>query len=462
MRPWLLCGMTAVTVLASSCGSDDESGDSGPQFISAVIAPVPDLTIAGTVQVTAKGYDSTFVRFWKDGEEAEQTPAFAFDGDTTVRVPVLGLDTAAAYTFETVLIEPGGAAISADSGSFASGSLPAWVPVIGSTGDASVPGVVALSLPDGVVMVNNAGQVVWYKYAPDAVLNNFQAHPSGQYTLLGSGGGNPQFEILNVLGESVGVLACVGRPTRFHEVLIAAGGDAWVLCDETRTMDLSSLGGVVDAQVTATVLQHLSPAGDLLFEWNAFDHFAITDLPAADRSGPSVNFTHGNGIGIESDGNLLLGFRSLSEITKINSTTGDIIWRFGGLANEFTIQNDPKGGFERQHGVRRAGPGVIQFLDNGLATPSRLVRYLVNEQTMTALMEWSFIDAPDTWTQVGGSTQFYTNGHGLVSFGREGRVIEVDPTGNRVWELTGLDGMYVFRAQRLSSLYTAGRGEPTR
>jgi len=214
--------------------------------------------------------------------------------------------------------------------------------------------------------------------------------------------------------------------------------------------------------VMGTVLQHLSAEGALLWEWNAFDHFEITDLPAADRTGPNVNFTHGNGLGFDDDGNLILGFRSLSEVTKVNRTTGEVMWRLGGLQNEFTFLNDPKGTFEHQHGVRLAGPGQIQLLDNGLAMPSRLARYLINPTTLTVLMEWQFVDAPDTWTLVGGSTQYHPDGHATVSFGRAGRVIEVDQAGNRVWELTGLDGMYVFRAQRLGSLYTAGRGEPTR
>lgn len=453
--------LTAVTAVVAGC-SDDESGDFGPQFISAVIAPVPDLAIAGTVQVTAKGYDSTFVRFWKEGEAAEQTPAFAFGGDSTVRVPVLGLDTAAAYTFETVLIQPDGDAVSVDSGAFLSGALPEWIPAIGSLGTSGESGYLALSLPDGAVIVDNSGKVVWYHFAPNGALNSFQAHPNGSYTILRSGDPETQFHLLNVLGEETGTLECVGRPTRFHEVLIAEGGDPWILCDENRTMDLSALGGNPAAVVTGTVLQHLTVDGTLLWEWNVFDHFDITDLPAADRSGPNVNFTHGNGIGFDDDGNLILGFRSLSEVTKVNRTTGDVMWRLGGLRNEFTFVNDPKPMFERQHGVRHAGPGQLQMLDNGIAAPSRLVRYLVNSTTLTVLMEWMFVDAPATWTAVGGSTQYHLDGHATVSFGRAGRVVEVDQTGNRLWELTGLDGRYVFRVQRLRSLYTAGRGEPTR
>ena len=115
--------------------------------------------------------------------------------------------------------------------------------------------------------------------------------------------------------------------------------------------------------------------------------------------------------------------------------------------------NDPKGTFERQHGVRLAGPGQLQFLDNGLSAPSRLVRYLLNPVTKTALLVMSFEDAPSTFTQVGGSTDYFPDGHANVSYGRAGRVIEVDPAGNRAWELAGLDGTYVFRAERITNLY---------
>src|SRR5690606_1095470 len=119
----------------------------------------------------------------------------------------------------------------------------------------------------------------------------------------------------------------------------------------------------------------------------------------------------------------------------------------------FTYLNDPKGTFERQHGVRVAGPSEIQLLDNGTSAPSRMVRYLLNPAQKTALLVMAFEDGPTTFTAVGGGTDHYPSGHGGVTFGRAGRVVEVDPAGNRAWELTGLDGEYVFRAMRIASLY---------
>jgi hypothetical protein len=45
----------------------------------------------------------------------------------------------------------------------------------------------------------------------------------------------------------------------------------------------------------------------------------------------------------------------------------------------------------------------------------------------------------------------------MVSFGTEGRVQEVDAEGRVVWQIEGNPG-YVFRAQRIRSLYNPGLG----
>lgn len=433
-----------------------------PEVIAITLVPNPNMVVAAAVTAEARLYDSAYVRFWTGTGPTMETPHHAFDGDTVVTIPVLGLEAAADYQLETILVIAGQAGTPADTISLTTDPLPAWIPVAVPQGASPAAGYLILSYPDGPVIIDNAGQVVWYLFAPNGVLNSFQAHPNGQYTLAGAGGTDPVFTLYDEVSDSLGILRCAGgRTTRFHDFLVQESGDYWIMCDETRTMDLSGLGGDPAAQVTATVVQHVATDGSLLFEWNSFDHFQITDLPLADRTGPNVNFTHGNGIGIDTDDNLLVSFRSLSEVTKIEVATGAVLWRFGGLANQFTIVGDPKGAFERQHGLRPVGPGQIQFLDNGLGAPSRMVRYDLDPGTMTATLVWQFIDDPATFSFVGGSTQALANG-ALVSFGQAGRVVETGPSGSRTWELTGIDGLYVFRAQRIGSLYSPGRGDPTR
>lgn len=445
----------------AACVEDATRPDPGsrPTLLAAAVEANPVNTISAVARVAARDADAALVRFWREGGPVDASPPYPFAGGTEVRVPVLGLDTVATYAIE-ILLARGDSAFAADTLTFTTGVLPAWIPAAVPLGGDTTPGLLALSYPHGPVIVNNAGRVVWYAHAPDPTLVSFQAHADGRYTLLGPSDTGRRFHVLDELGQEVRTLECVGYLTRFHDVLVVADGSAWILCDETRTMDLTAYGGRVDAQVTWTVVQHLAADGStVLFEWHAADHFDISDVPPQDLGGTAVNATHGNGVVLDADGNLLLSFRTLNEVTKVDVATGAVIWRFGGRRNEFTLVNDAKGFFERQHGVQRAGPGMIQLLDNGTAGASRFVRYQLNPTTGTALLVMDFRDGL-TATPVGGSTQYYTTGYGLVSFGRAGRVIEVDPVGNRAWELTGIDGAYVFRAQRLNSLYPPGLGRP--
>jgi len=458
--------------LLAGCGGDDPAGPGNgdpagpgngdpeePLFHSAVVSKSPANEIGAEVHVLASGYDSARVRAWREGEAPELTPFVAFAVDTTLEMAVLGLYADSDYSLEVILVADG-VQETVDTLAFATGSLPDWLPAVVPVGTDPAPGFVTLSVPGGPVIIDNTGRVVWYLTAPDPVLSNFQAHPDGSYTLLGRDTDVQEFRVLDELGRETGRLGCVGRDeTRFHEVRVAPGGDYWIMCHDRRIADLTDLGGMEEVALDWTVVQHVSASGFLLWEWNSADHFSHSDIDPEIIAGASaINVTHGNAIAFDTDGNLLVSFRELFEITKIEAETGEVIWRFGGgQANQFTFVGDPKGSFERQHGLRVVAPAVIQLLDNSRQAPSRLVRYRIDEAEMTAELLFQFIDAEDTHTPVGGSTDVLEGGGALVSFGRAGRVAESSSTGERVWELTGIDGLYVFRAQRIPSLYAAER-----
>jgi hypothetical protein len=71
----------------------------------------------------------------------------------------------------------------------------------------------------------------------------------------------------------------------------------------------------------------------------------------------------------------------------------------------------------------------------------------------------SYGSSPGVSAQLGGSVQQLPGGRTLVSFGTAGRVEEYDSAGNVVWRIEGNPG-YVFRAQRIRSLYAPGVGLP--
>src|SRR2546422_6647403 len=132
-------------------------------------------------------------------------------------------------------------------------------------------------------------------------------------------------------------------------------------------------------------------------------HFEITDLDPAALTGATVNWTHGNAIDIDRDGNLIVSFRSLDEITKIDGRTGAVIWRMGGRRNEFTFLDTPTPAFAHQHGARAYAPGALLLLDNlGDPAESRAEHYVVDDASHTARLAQSYGSIPAAVTQLGG------------------------------------------------------------
>ena len=243
-------------------------------------------------------------------------------------------------------------------------------------------------------------------------------------------------------------------------MIALADGSYWMMCDETRTVDLSAQGRTSAERVTGTQVQHRGANGEALFTWSAFDHIGVdlSVLDPADLSAKPINWTHGNAIDLGDDGNVILSFRNVNEVVKIDTQTGDVIWRLGGKNSSFNFENPSALPFRHQHGVRALG-NDIELLDNlGEAGPSRAERYQLDVSTRVAHLSASFTAPPGIIAQLGGSTQSLGN-HTLVAFGNGGGLDEYDAAGNVVWHVVGNAG-YVFRAQRIRSLYHPGVGDP--
>lgn len=434
-----------------------------PAIVSATVATDPGNALAASVTARVQRADSVAVSYSLTAAASpgwQTTPAVAVDGESAT-VLVLGLLPEQQYQLRVVAWGKG-ATTESDPRALTTGALPADLPRFLASGTDPAPGFVVFAAGRYGLVIDNSGRVVWYRRFDNGTGLAFMAEPNGHYALRpptpAPGDIEPWLEV-DASGAVTRTLSCArGLQPRPHDLLLDPDGSYLIFCDETRTMDLSSLGGVANARVTGTVLQRISATGSLLFEWNPFDHFAITDLPAAERTGASVNWTHGNAFDRDIDGNYILSFRSLSEITKIDAATGAVIWRLGGERNEFYFPGLAMPAFVHQHGVRVLGDGTILLLDNiGDHDASRAERYAIDPTQHVARLVESFSAAPPVVTEIGGSVQSIAGGHTLVSYGTAGRVEEYDASGRVVWRIDG-DAGYVFRAQRILSLYAPGVG----
>jgi hypothetical protein len=136
-----------------------------------------------------------------------------------------------------------------------------------------------------------------------------------------------------------------------------------------------------------------------------------------------LDFDHPNAISIASDGNYVMSWRNLDIITKINSTSGDLMWTFASpfaaRPSDFTLGSDPLGGFSAQHSARVLSNGNILLFDNGtkhMPSKSRGVEYSIDEGAHTATMVYQFLHSPAVYTPFTGSVQRFANGNTLIGY----------------------------------------------
>ena len=460
-------GILCAAVLSAACVNEPvaPSLSVAPTIFASAVAANSNNVLGATLAVRVLGADSVAVRFHLRGDAAPArdsvTPAVhTFVGDFAA-IPVLGLLPERRYILRVVAFWAGGSVVG-DSLELTTGILPSDLPQYVASGVDPSPGYVVFAAGMYGLVIDNTGRVVWYRRFPNGPGLSFMAEPNGRYVARPTTPDPTDMDSwveLDPLGDIIRTLGCgLGLQPRPHDLISERDGSYWLLCDEVRTMDLTAAGGVAEARVTGTAVQHLSAAGALLFHWSPFDHFAITDGEPADRAGPNVNWTHGNALDLDVDGNLIVSFRNLGEITKIDAVSGAVIWRMGGRRNEFTFLDSPSPAFSGQHSARIAAPHALVILDN-LGTPreSRAEDYTVDEAARTARLAHAYSSIPGVVTQIGGSVQSLPGGRTMVSFGTAGRVEEYDAAGQVMWAIDGNAG-YVFRAQRIRSLYAPGVG----
>jgi len=434
-----------------------------PTIDAASVAANSDNALSAVVSVRVRRADSVAVRFHlSDVASAGDsiTPAVQIAGDAAA-ISMLGLLPARRYGLRAVAYWAGGSVLG-DVIELTTGVLPSDLPHYSASGVDPSPGYVVFAAGMYGLVIDNTGRVVWYHRFPNGPGLAFMAQPNGRYvarpTTPDPTDVDPWAE-LDPLGNITRTLGCaLGLQPRPHDLISERDGSYWLMCDEVRTMDLTAAGGIAEARVTGTAVQHVSAAGTLLFHWSPFDHFAITDGEPSDRTGANVNWTHGNALDFDVDGNLIVSFRNLGEITKIDAVSGAVIWRMGGRRNQFTFLDSPFPAFSGQHSARVSSPNALVILDNlGSPGESRAERYTMDEAARTARLAHSYSSIPGVVTQIGGSVQDLSAGRTLVSFGTAGRVEEYDAAGRVMWAIVGNAG-YVFRAQRIRSLYAPGVG----
>jgi len=482
--PWSIV-LFVGSLLAGCSGSRRlPSATAAPAALALTLRPNVTNVLSVSVGFDSLDMASAWVRVRGGGEEMATPKTTLNDGPQEILV--LGLLPETDYSLELMALSGDGRTVAWPPLAYRTPALPPFL--------ATSVAVRALGTSSGGYTLTNVtpqdrarhylfafddrGLVRWYRHLPGlgafteqlpngnygafvGFTTGFQADPEGHFVELTPGG------VVVRRHRATGPYF-----TDNHELLLTPAPGGWAthyFTYDIRVVDTTRIGGRRNTNLAGHQIRRFRPDGRPDFLWDAWNHFVLEDWieePAIERTHPDADFDHPNSLTLDHDGNYIVSWRNLAEVTKIDARTGRIVWRFGGRNNQFTIRNDPLHDLDRgdfafcgQHSVQVTPAGTILIYDNGLRhrpPQSRAVEYRLDLAARTATMVWEFRHTPSLYTPFTGSVERLANGNTNVGFAQWGAVVEVDPAGRVLFEAAVVvDGQSAstYRLKRIQSLY---------
>lgn len=318
------------------------------------------------------------------------------------------------------------------------------------------------------MILDEQGHLVYYKVVNGTNSLDFKVNSDKTMSYHSSGTFN-KFLIMDSTFNPVDTIAAVGYVTDAHELQVLPNGHYLLIALENVMEDLSGYNyfnhngtaGFTNSTVRCNIIQELDSAGNLVFDWHHVNHFPFDEIDTFFCQGPGfVDWNHSNALELDYDGNILMSSRHFCEITKIDRSTGNVMWHFGGKYNQFTFLTDTVP-FYGQHDIRRLPNGHITLYDNGYHNAAtrhgaRAVEYVLDEVNMTAKLVWSYTYDPLMVSNSQGSVQILPNRNALINFGTVNKdslcFLMVDSLGAELYKLKFATNSFSYRAHYYPSL----------
>ena len=174
----------------------------------------------------------------------------------------------------------------------------------------------------------------------------------------------------------------------------------------------------------ADTVREIDASGAIVREWRSWEHLSPehhVKCPLESRK----EWTHLNSIEMTPAGDWLLSFRLTSTVVRVDGKTGDVRWRWGA------------GVLSHQHHATWLDNGHILIFDNGChrrEMPS--FSQVVELDPATKKIVWSYVSPVilGFYSFMVSGCERLSNGNTFITEGATGRLFEVTPDGETVWE----------------------------
>jgi arylsulfate sulfotransferase len=187
-------------------------------------------------------------------------------------------------------------------------------------------------------------------------------------------------------------------------------------------VNMTAYGGANSVELVDFVFQEIQN-NQVVFEWNSADFSEFlqqTDPIYYNQfaTSPKVDYFHFNSIAIDpNDNNFIVSARHMNQIYKINRTTGQIMWRFGGSNDDFNLTGNKI--ISHPHHATILANGNLLLFDNGVTkTPkeSRIVEFAIDQNNFTATIANQYTET-GRYFDIMGSAQKLQNDNYFIGWG---------------------------------------------
>ena len=238
--------------------------------------------------------------------------------------------------------------------------------------------------------------------------------------------------ILAEVDPSGTVVRSVQHPFHHHDAAVLTNGN--LLVDAVEPLPASFArhikGGLPGSEapggaIYGDVVYEMTWAGEVVWRWSAAEHLEPDQYPL-DPYYEREHWPMCNSVNELRDGSIILGYRSASSVIIVDRRTGDVTWRLG----------PPM--LAQQHYPHELANGNILIFDNGSFRANENVPFsrVIEVERTTQRIVWEYRDDPpqNFYSPYMSSAQRLPNGNTLIAEGSFGRIFEVTPNREVVWE----------------------------
>lgn len=315
----------------------------------------------------------------------------------------------------------------------------------------------------GPLIYTPQGRLVWFdrltggETAEDLNVQSYEGRRELTFwhgKVLSLGFGQGEDVVMNSRYQPVAKVAGGnGLQADLHDFQIVPHGISYTTAFNAIRCNLSSVDGAGDGVILDTAVQEIDmKTGLVRWEWHSIDHVgaAESETPAPKSAAP-WDWFHINSIDPQPDGNIFISARSTWAGYQLESGSGNILWRLGGLKSSFKMGPGTETAW--QHDGRILSNGEVTFFDDGSNPPihqqSRGLRIALNSRTHEAHLIAAYTHPdPPLLTPSQGNMQTLADGNAVVGYGGVAAISEFAPGGKLLFDAHLPFDMSFYRAFR--------------